>query len=123
MQTADIKSVSSDQAEWENQLLAYKKELAELNKQLTEFASSHGNREESALIEHFHNQFVIQNENIDILKHDLHQYTKSLLKSTDESLTDEQNETHQQFKDQFESESKVYQELKTEFNNFVKSLN
>jgi uncharacterized HAD superfamily protein len=119
MQTLTITSVSTDQTEWEKQLLTYKQELLTLNKQLIEFSSRSIPKEKLALIEHFHNQFVIQNENIDILKHDMHQNTKSIAKNPEAPLTDEQLELHQQFKDQFDSEIKVYLDLKQEFADFI----
>ncbi len=122
MQTANIQSVSTDQTEWEKKLVLYKEELVALNKQLIELAAKSNNKEALAHIEHFHNQFVIQNENIDILKHDLHQHTKKIKKSLEansESLSYEEFESHQQLKDQFESEIKVYFDLKDEFAAFL----
>ncbi len=119
MQTISTNSVSNEQTEWETQLLSCKKELSSLNKQLIDFASTNSAKDKLALIEHFHNQFVIQNENVDILKHDIHQATKSILKNENGSLSDEQIDTHKQMKEQFESELKVYVDLKTEFENFI----
>ena len=119
MQTVTSNSVSNEQTEWENQLLSCKKELTALNSQLIEFASKNSSKEKLALIEHFHNQFVIQNENIDILKHDMHQTTKNFLRIADGSLTDEQLGIHRQMQDQFESEIKVYLDLKKEFEDFI----
>ena len=121
MQILNAQSLSADQTEWENQLTSYKKELVELNKQLVALASKVNKKESTALIEHFHNQFVIQNENIDILKHDLHQHTKTIVNSA--TVTDELLATSKQLKEQFESEGKVYNDLKKEFAEFLAKEN
>jgi hypothetical protein len=123
MQTLNAQALSADQTEWENQLTNYKKELVVLNNQLVALAARVNKKESTALIEHFHNQFVIQNENIDILKHDLHQHTKALVSNGNTTVTDELLLTSQQLKDQFESEGKVYKDLKQEFADFLAKEN
>ena len=105
--------------EWVGRLKDLKEEVAELRSELYVFAPGKTDQEVLKGIEHFHNQFVIQNENVDILKHDIHQATKSILKNENGSLSDEQIDTHKQMKEQFESELKVYVDLKTEFENFI----
>ena len=58
---------------WINKLLFYKDDLKVMQNRLDEVTSKNNAAEFLKEVEHFQNQFIIQNEQIDILKHDVKQ--------------------------------------------------
>lgn len=108
--------------EWKEALSFYKQELATFKNNLLEVASRTTHPDIMRMVEHFQNQFVVQTENIDILRHNIKYNAKtirgtlpmrSILISTDE------NHSYDELKEEFEDFTKVYSELKDEFTNFL----
>jgi hypothetical protein len=58
---------------WINKLLFYKDDLKVMQNRLDEVTSKNNAADFLKEVEHFQNQFIIQNEQIDILKHDVKQ--------------------------------------------------
>lgn len=63
---------------WLNKLLFYKDDLTVMQSRLDEVASKNSSKDALVMIEHFQNQFKIQNEQIDILKHDINQHSANI---------------------------------------------
>ncbi len=64
--------------EWLNKLLFYKDDLKIMQSRLDEIASKNNHQEVLVFVERFENQFKIQNEQIDILKHDIKQHVNKI---------------------------------------------
>jgi len=73
-------------------------------------------------VEHFQNQFIVQNEVIDVLKHDLNISERQLASFTKEmSLVGyefERLDNHSMVRDRFLTARKIFTELKEEFHRF-----
>lgn len=107
--------------EWQNKIKFYRSELKKLNDNLGDFLSRKPSQSAMANIEHFQNQFTIQNEVMDIMRHDFKQHENAIeakhnnLNATDSGLN-ENHETNQERLSQFE---KLFHELRNEFHEFV----
>lgn len=107
--------------EWQNKIKFYRGELKKLNDQLGNFLSRKPSQSVMANIEHFQNQFTIQNEVMDIMRHDFKQHENAIeakhnnLNAADSGLN-ENHETNQERLSQFE---KLFHELRNEFHEFV----
>jgi len=122
MQTTHISSPSTEHAEWLSELRFHKDELAFFKKQLTEVAGKNTAIEIMKLVEHFENQFLVRGENIDILHHDINEHVNKIAKGLQEKtnqLVREESNHHKALKDRFNTESKLFADLKPEFNKFL----
>jgi hypothetical protein len=122
MQTTSIKNVSHNHEEWKNALGFYKDELTIFKNRLAEVASKNTAKETMQMVEHFQNQFLIQGENIDILRHDINGHLNRMAKEAHlyaGHIDKDEIPLHFLLKDRFEDEQKVYNGLKEEFQQFL----
>ena len=64
-------NMHSEHSEWMNKLKFYRDDIKILNKRLAEIASKNNNKDVLAEIEKFQNQFIIQNDTIDRIEHEI----------------------------------------------------
>jgi hypothetical protein len=76
-----ITKLHIEHIEWLNKLLFYKDDLKIMQHRLEEVAAKNNSKECLIQVEHFQNQFKIQNEQIDILKHEIKQDESLIEKS------------------------------------------
>lgn len=122
MQTTSIKNVSHNHEEWKSALGFYKDELTIFKNRLTEVASKNTGKETMQLVEHFQNQFLIQGENIDILRHDINEHLNRMADEAKHNaghIDKEELPVHFLLKERFENEQKVYEGIKEEFMEFL----
>lgn len=112
----------TDHAEWLKALDFYKTEIGILEKKLREIVKKNTGHEAMALAEHFQNQFIIQRENIDKLKHDIHEHEGKVVKDIqahagkiEVGLAGE----HDAESNQFKQLEEVINDLRHEFNLFL----
>ena len=125
MQTTSIKNVSPNHEEWKNALGFYKDELNVFKHRLTEVASKNTAKETMQLVEHFQNQFLIQHENIDILRHDINEHLIRMAKEVQlhaGHIDKDEVPVHFLLKERFENEQKVFTDLKEEFQQFLSKV-
>jgi hypothetical protein len=58
--------------EWNNSIAFYLSEIDILQERLLEVAAKNNKEAVSASIEHFQNQFILQKQNLQVLRHDVH---------------------------------------------------
>jgi len=121
--TMPIKNLHLEYKFWIVELNFYKEMLNIFQSHLENITMEHqGNKQIRPQIEHFQNQFVLQREVIDELKHDLHISEKQLASFTKEmSLVGyefERLDNHASMRDKFLTFRKIFNELKEEFHRF-----
>jgi NAD-dependent SIR2 family protein deacetylase len=112
----------NDHAEWLNSIDFYDEEFEIIEERLLEIATKYTGHEVMAQVEHFQNQFVVQHNNIDELKHRIHSHNQKV--AEDAKLHRGKMETvyvddHNRLKDQLVSFEKNANELRHEFNLFL----
>ena len=123
MVQVDISQLSRECTAWREQLRNFRNELTEDEKKIRQVAGQSLSREQLLEVEHLHNQFHIQLINI----HDL----KQSIKVHDRKMNFEQavfngtaNEDslsrHENLFAEFQSLEQKLEELRTEFNEFIK---
>ena len=125
MPTTQPNNSSTEHAEWLSELGFHKDELAFFKKQLTEVAGKNTAVEIMKLVEHFENQFLVRTENIDILHHDINEHLGKIAKGIQEKtnqLLREEASHHKAFKEKYITESKLFADLKIEFNKFLSKV-
>jgi uncharacterized membrane-anchored protein YhcB (DUF1043 family) len=105
---------------WQKSILAYRTELEGFNQHLEEYVKRVPPREISPSVEHFQNQFIRQNEVLDIMRHDFKQFENHVEEAqngsapTLEELSSEKKKCQERLAD-FD---KIFADLKKEFSEF-----
>lgn len=100
----------------------YDQDLDTLESRLSEVASRNNGQEVMSGVEHFQNQFIIQRNNIDEIRHNINVHTGKVARDAQahagkmEAVLDTE---HDQLREQFESFERVMNGLRHEFNRFL----
>ena len=110
----------SEHANWQKQILSYREELNSLNSNLEEYVQKVPPREISPSVEHFQNQFIRQNEVLDIMRHDFKQYENRIEDAQSGSVVSTENleKERAECTERLGDYDKIFSELKNEFSKF-----
>jgi hypothetical protein len=117
-----LDDLESEHQLWKSQASFDNDELKVYQKRLEEIAAKNSKGEVLKQIEHFQNQFFIQNEELDVIRHEINIHKQRLAeyaKANPVAIDDAMFPDHQQMHDKVEMFKKIYAELKKEFNNFL----
>lgn len=116
-----VYDLHTEQQEWLNKAEFYRDEIKILRHRLTETAAKNTVKELQIDIEHFENQLTVQQEQLDILRHDIKQYENKIERSismnptaADHRKADEPVE----LRSSVETFEKIFAELRHEMNLF-----
>ncbi len=122
MKRISITHMSNAHNDWLRALDFYKQEIVVLKKRLGEVADKNTLPEVLKQVEHFENQFAIQEENIDILCHDIHvnltDITKEIQQSKEGYISERLFTVHDSLGQKFADEEKIFNGIRHEFNQF-----
>ncbi|MCB0733825.1 MAG: hypothetical protein H6608_04890 [Flavobacteriales bacterium] len=107
---------------WIKELEFYRDELKTFNNRLGDIVSQNTKTEITSQVEHFQNQFIRENEVIDILQHDIREEEHKLAENAMENnvATDHRKvEEDTELNDRMDTFKKIYGDLKNEFNKFL----
>jgi len=122
MKEINIKHITNLHSDALRALDFYKQDILILRRRLEEIAADNTGHEVAVKVEYFQNQFLIQSNNIDELKHNLNQnlakveeQVKASAGFLDQSVAAENSEIYSQYL----SLEKVINEIRHEFNSFA----
>jgi L-lactate utilization protein LutC len=110
---------------WERMLDFFKQENSFLKTRLSQVLDRKIDKEFLALAEHFQNEFIIKDDFIDELKHDISEMEKAVKESTlaMKIVPDIKVETkHNKLRNEMEYLEKNFTQLKNEFNKYLVSV-
>jgi hypothetical protein len=122
MKEINIKHISNLHSDALRGLDFYKQEIGILKKRLEEIAADNTGREVSESIEHFQNQFLIQTNNIDELKHRLNENIKAIenqVKNSAGFVDQKSADENTSLYDQYLTQEKILNDIRQEFNRFA----
>lgn len=122
MVSLDSTQLNRECSSWREQLRSYRNEMGQLRDQLQLMASKQKDKEVLTEVEHYHNQFYIQQINIHDLKQAIKNHDRKLqseLTAADGHFSEETLHEHEDLHSQFESLISTLTELKNDFNNFI----
>jgi hypothetical protein len=122
MKEINIKHVSNLHSDALRGLEFYEQELAILQKRLEEIAGDNTGHEVSVSIEHFQNQFLIQNNNIDELKHKIKENLKAIegqVMSSVGFVDQDSMSLNADLYEQYLTQEKIVNDIRHEFNRFA----
>jgi len=117
-----IFEMHQEHAEWLNKLSFYKDELSIMKNRLAEIAQKNTSGDVLAQVEHFQNQFIVQAEQLDIVKHNINEHEEYLQQRLNENqvAADRQSSSDSpQIRESVESFERIFNGLRQEFNQFL----
>lgn len=122
MKQISIKHISNVHSDALRALEFYLEELVIFNKRLEEIAEGNSSLEVAIQVEHFQNLFIIHREQIEEIRHRLHENLKSISNEASASsgyLEEGLLQENFRLNEQFLEEEKLFREIKTEFYQFA----
>lgn len=119
---AYIFALHEDHEEWLNALAFYEDSLKIYQNRLAEVSSKNTDKEVKALVERFQNQFVIQKEEIDYLKHEIRLDEQELQKEVEKNPTASDHrkiKDNLPLRDRYETFVTLFTSMKEDFNEFA----
>ena len=116
-----VKDLSFDHELWDNEMKFYRNELEIFEHRLEQDVVRLTDREALRQLEHFQNQFIRQNEVLDILNKRVRKNRKNIARiSVDGGVADDHDfvKNYVQLRDEFETFEKIYYDLKRKFVDF-----
>lgn len=122
MVSTDTTQLNRECSSWREHLRSYRNEMSQLRDQLQLMASGEKDKEVLTEVEHYHNQFYIQQINIHDLKQAIKSHDRRLQLEKDPSSghpTEAAMQEHEELHDQYEVLENTLNELRSDFRNFV----
>ena len=104
---------------WNRMLEFFKQENTFLKNRLSEVLDNSTDKEFLALAEHFQNRFIIKDEYIDELRHDINEQDKKLTESTANYIDINLIKRQEKLRNEMEYFEKDFNKLKNEFNKYL----
>lgn len=107
---------------WGKQLDFYKDELNSFKNRLGEISERYTDSEVLAQLEHFQNQFILQQEVIDTLNHEINVHEDTIMGEAKENMTAVNRrlfDDHGDLRDKMETFVKLYNELKNKYMRYL----
>lgn len=121
--TAHLTDLHFEHTVWLNEIRFYTEELDLLRKRLSELAAGNNSPEFRQQLEHFQNQVAIQDEQADILKHDINVHEdglKAFAATASEIALDHQHFAyHGELAQRINTYKEIYADFKAEFMRFA----
>ena len=117
-----ITHISNEHNDWLRSLDFYKQEIGILKNRLEEVAGKNTENTVAAQIEHFQNQFIIQTDNIDTLRHNINENLSKISTQAEAGVgyvEKELAEEHNKHRDSFMSTEHTINGLRHDFNRFA----
>ncbi len=119
MKTEKIYTLHEENKDWMNDLLFFRDEIAIMKTRLEEIAKKNTSKEILAQVEHFQNQFIIQADSIDNLKHEINLSNDAInheIRKNEVAIDRRSMEDHAVLREKVLYFRKNFGFLKTEFN-------
>ncbi len=113
-----VKDLSFDHELWDNEMKFYRNELEIFEHRLEQDVVRLVDREGLRELEHFQNQFIRQNEVLDILNKKVRKNRKNIARNAVDGIVPNEHELmgdYKSLRDEFETFEKIYYNLKIKF--------
>jgi len=120
--TISIRSLHMEYQLWTRELIFYKEEIKIFEDHLEALLKRNNKNGVLAQVEHFQNQFILQKEVIDYLKHDLNVSERQLAGfvygMSSDGIENIKMDNHGKLRERMTTFRKVYKDIKNEFRHF-----
>jgi len=122
MKEINIKHINNLHSDALRSLDFYRQDVGILRNRLEEIAADNTGHEVAIKVEYFQNQFLIQQNNIDELKHKIHENLSNIQNQVKESagfISQTSAAENVELYDQYLTEEKIVNDIRQEFNRFA----
>lgn len=122
MEKKPLYDLHAEHTEWKNKISFYKDEMRIMKNRLGEVASKNTDKEVQAMTEHFQNQLIVQDEQSDVLMHDVNEYEKVIeqhLKNNETAADRVQWNDHSHMRNRIDTFEKIMSDLRKEQISFL----
>jgi len=120
--TISIRSLHMEYQLWTRELIFYKEEIKIFEDHLSAILKRNNKNDVPAQVEHFQNQFILQKEVIDFLKHDLQvserQLAACVYEMSGDGIENIKMDNHGTLRERVMTFRKIYKDIKNEFRRF-----
>lgn len=119
---SNLANLHSEHANWQEHISRFKQDLKDLDGKLGNILSKFTPREVPPVAEHFQNQFILQKEVLDIMRHDFKQYENLIENEQKKSeiASAELVQMRNAYLTRLEDYKRILNDLKSEFATFEK---
>ncbi len=117
-----VGELHQEHREWAQELTFFQEEMGLLKTSLGEASIKNTDKELLARVDHFENQFIIQQELIDEMQHEIHLHEHTLTQTVEKNPVASDHRLvadHPDLRGKMQVFKKLYGELKNEFNQFL----
>jgi uncharacterized coiled-coil DUF342 family protein len=114
-----------EHVQWLNELRFWEDEIKSFNKRLGEVVIRYTSNDIRAKIEHYQNQFILQDEVIDTLKKEVKTHEKAIASYAEEhpiAINRVHFDDHTELRDKMDTQRKIYNELKLGYFDFLSKM-
>lgn len=122
MSYVSILKAGTDHTIWAKGLEFYKDELELMVKRLLDISGKNTSTDAVKNVEHFQNQFMIQQKNISDMKHEVRNYVKGIsndAKNHAGQIDDNYLKQASNLRERYEQQEQIMNSLRHEFNDFL----
>lgn len=122
MEQKYIQDLHTEHREWLSKFSFYKDELSILKNRIAEIASGYTSKDVLAQVEHFQNQLIVQQTQLEQLRHDVKQQENLIEKSITDNptATDHRKlDDHSSLREKVETFDRLFTAMKNELKEFV----
>lgn len=122
MSYISIAHCGNDHQEWIRSMDFYEDDIDTLEGRLVEIVKKNNSHDAMAGVEHFQNQFIVQRNNIDELRHSIHEHSGKVAADAEQhagKMEVIRTGEHDLLKEEVQNFEKVINELRHEFNLFL----
>lgn len=122
MNYTSVSHCGNDHQEWIKGLSFYEDDIDSLEGRLVEIVKKNNVREAMAGVEHFQNQFIVQRNNIDELRHSVNEHAGMVAVEAQAhagKMEARHSGEHDKLKEQVQDFEKIFNELRHEYNLFL----
>ncbi len=122
MEKKYIYDLHAEHLEWLNKISFYKDEIKIMRHRLEQVAIKNSNKEVQALVEHFQNQLIVQDEQNDILRHNVKEYENVIedhLKKNEVAADHTKWTDHSNIREQVDTYENIFNDLRKELIGFL----
>lgn len=122
METKNVFDLHAEHREWLNKIAFYKDEIKVMRNRVAEVASKNTAQDVQAMIEHFQNQLIVQDEQADITRHNVREYQQVIedhLKKNSVASDHLKWNDHIHMREQVETFERIFNELRKELITFI----
>lgn len=122
MEKKYVYDLHAEHKEWLNKIAFYKDEIKMMRNRLAEVAGKYTDHEVQAMVEHFQNQLIVQDEQADITRHNVKEYENVLedhLKKNEVAADHLKWNDHTMMREKIETFERIFHDLRKELITFI----